>query len=75
MVSEKLLTELEGILERKLGRKPTAKEVSEYGRRYVEYFELARKVGLTIPKPMVYFKKLNSIEEFKELYGKISNAG
>lgn len=74
MVSQKLLAELGEILERKLGRKPTAEEVSEHGRHLVEYFELARKIGLTMPKPKLYFKKFNSTEELlKEMYGKINN--
>jgi hypothetical protein len=74
MISQKLLVELGGILERQLGRKPTPAEVSEHGRQLVEYFELARKINLTMPKPMFCFKKFNSTEELiKEMYGKINN--
>lgn len=78
MVSQKLLQELEIILERQLQRKPTAEEVSDYARRFTEYFELARKIDQSKPaeqKFLAYFWQFNKIEDLKVWYGKIGNAG
>ncbi|MCL5666555.1 MAG: hypothetical protein M1383_02195 [Patescibacteria group bacterium] len=78
MVSQSLLQELKAILEKKHGRTFTSQELEDYAKRWTEYFELARRVSLAKPiklsaPVMVYFKKIASIDELKELYGKSSN--